>query len=466
MPININIAHNRQNKMSMHNNIRMRLKVQPLRLKGALELWATEETPLAKYAWVGGPPKPRDVLRSKEIPPRDVSLQALEREGVVEVLMPIAVRSPEDVDRVPKDADLIVIGDAEDWFADDAILNKIASLGKPILAEWDNWGYSIHGRISKFRLKKYTGVKRYFTMGAEELMSILNAAAAAKFIRQMRVLYMGRMPSHSVALGDMISFEYLNKRFGMDFVQLSFADYLKAVDSVSDEEVSNIVENWKKRFLPMDGREEKLTFYAKIYKALKNMMEQYGANAIAIDCAALPDEEYVPCLAYSLLIDEGIPCACEADLPALFIMAALMAMGASAMIGNLNENVTHADIEQNIVVLNHDVMPPSFACRGCIVALRDFHATGKGVTPYAKLREETVTLAGMHWDMDKIWATVGKVKWTEDTTHCRISVGIEVRDAKTVSKEAFSHHAVMAYGDYTGALKKLAELLDLEITLL
>ncbi|MGC8935645.1 MAG: hypothetical protein ACP5LN_10840 [Thermoproteota archaeon] len=180
--------------------------------------------------------------------------------------------------------------------------------------------------------------------------------------------------------------------------------------------------------------------------------------------AALPSIEYVPCVSFSLLIGEGIPCGCEADIPALFAMAMLMGTSEKpAMMGNLNENVIHADIEQNVIVLNHDVVPLSMACQGCKAKLRDFHATGKGLTPYVDLQKEMpVTIVGMHWDMNKIWATKGSVAETEDTTHCRISVKIKVKDAKLVSKEAFGHHIVMAYGDYLEALERLANLLEIE----
>jgi L-fucose isomerase-like protein len=442
---------------------RLKLKVQPLKLKSGLDFWSTEDTLLARDAWVMGPKKPRDVLRSEEVPPHDMSLQALEREGMLELLETITVERGEDIDKVPQNADLIIVGDTEDWFANDSILEKIASLGKPIVAEWDSWGYSIHGRISKFMLKKHSKAKRYFTMGADDLLNLLRAVRGWKSIRTMRILYIGRMPSHSVVLGDEINFEYLSKRFGVEFTQLNFDEYTRAIESVGDD-VEGIVEDWKRRFVLMDDRNRKLGFYARIYKALRNLLNQHGANALTIDCAALPSIEYVPCQAYSLLIDEGIPCGCEADLPALFTMGALMgASGGSAMIGNLNENVTHADIEQDIVVLNHDIVPLSLASSVCKAALRDFHATGKGITPYVELQAGMpITLAGMHWDMDRVWASVGRIEWTKDTTHCRISVGIKVKNARLISKEAFGHHAVMAYGDHTKALERLAELLDVK----
>jgi len=441
----------------------LKLKVQFLKLKSAWEVWATEETLLARDAWVKGVRKPRDLLREEERPKRDVSLATLEREGLVEVLPSMTVREVSDLRKIPRDVDLIVIEDSGDWFAPDEILEGIAKLGKPIIAEWDKWGYAIHGRISKYRLRKFSKVKRYFTMGVKDLLTTLNALRGLKKLKHMKVLYIGRFPSHSVFTSNGVTFEYIREKFGTTFIKLSLNDYIKAIEGIKEDEVKYLTEEWRKKFSLLDGRGEVLEKYAKVYEALKRLLKECEANAVTVDCAALPNIDYVPCLAFSLLIDEGIPCGCEADLPALLTMSMLMGISNSpALMGNLNENVTHSDIESNIVVVNHDVVPTSLSCPGCKVRLRDFHATGKGLTPYVELRSGvTVTLAGLHWDMDSLWASKGIIRWTEDTVHCRISIGVEVENARKLSKEAFGHHVVLVYGDHRESLAKLADLLDI-----
>ena len=66
------------------------------------------------------------------------------------------------------------------------------------------------------------------------------------------------------------------------------------------------------------------------------------------------------------------------------MMSLLMGISNQAvMMGNLNENATHEDLEKNIIVINHDVLPPSMACKGCQYRIMDFHATGKGLTGFA-----------------------------------------------------------------------------------
>jgi len=442
----------------------LKVVIQPVKMKSALEIWDSDETPIAKIAWVRGPKKPRDLLRSTEKPPIDVSLEALEKMGLVKVLEPIKISSPEDVKKISDDVDAILIGDSEDWLADESLLDALASLNKPLLVEWDSWGYSIHGRISKFRFKRYRNVKRYYTMGASDVLSLIRALRGWKTIRTLKVLYIGRYPSHSVAASPEITFDKLKERFDSEVVQIGFKEYVEEVDSVSDAEVKDVVEEWKRNFVFLDNRANMVKHYAKIYVALKKLMNRYGANSLTVDCAGLPDLEYVPCLAFSLLINEGVPCGCEGDLPTLYTLALLMGVsGKPALMGNLNENVTHSDIENNIVVVNHDVVPPYFACIGCKYYVRDYHAMGKGATPYTELIEGMdVTLAGMHWDMDSLWATQGKVVWTKDFVHCRLGVGVKVENAKKVSKEAFGHHVALIYGNYIEELERAIELLGLK----
>ena len=72
-------------------------------------------------------------------------------------------------------------------------------------------------------------------------------------------------------------------------------------------------------------------------------------------------EEWVPFLPiFSVL------CGCEDDLSALFALTMFMGIsGKAGLMGNLNVNVTHMEIENNVITINHDIVPPSYACPGC-----------------------------------------------------------------------------------------------------
>ncbi|WP_461864334.1 L-arabinose isomerase family protein [Thermococcus sp.] len=440
------------------------LLLQPLKMESALERWLSDETPIAKQTWVFGPKKPRDQLRNEELPPRDVHIEKLAEEGIVEVLPQIRIKKKEDVDNIPEDSDLLVIGDMEDWMASEEILDALARLGKPIMPQWDSWGYSIHGRLSKFRLDKYSNVKHIIPMGADDVLNTLSAIRAAKALRTLKVLYIGKYPPRSVAVPKEVTLEYIHNNVGPEVKIVEMDEYLDTIWKIDDEKAEKVANEWKKRFKPENNMRNDLNEVAKIYLALRKLLEKYKANSLTVECPAIPAIEYVPCVAFSLLIDDGIPSGCEGDLPALFTMTALMAIsGKAALMGNLNENVTHWDIENGIITINHDVMPPSYACPLCKIKIKDYHGTKMGATLYSELVEGApVTLAGIHWNMNKMWATEGEIAWTMDTVHCRLDIGVKVNDSKTISKIGFGHHIVLAYGRYMQALRRFADLMGFE----
>ncbi|MBC7364503.1 MAG: hypothetical protein H5U07_08200, partial [Candidatus Aminicenantes bacterium] len=301
--------------------------------------------------------------------------------------------------------------------------------------------------------------------GAEDLKAALGAIRAWKKTTSLRALYIGEFPSHSVVTSDKcFDFANLKKRFGLEIILLDNQDYIKAIESVPAAEAEKLAEEWKQNYEILDGRENKLPLYARIYLGIHQLLDKYGANALTMDCAWLPDVEYVPCFTFSKLIEKGIIAACEGDLPALLMAAALQGISqAPVLMGNLDANATHQDLESNIITINHDLVPFSLGDPSCRPKLRDFHATGKGLTPYVDLKEnELVTIAGMHWDLDKILVTKGLTRWTEDTTHCRITIGVEVKNARQVHKLSFGHHQVMTYGDHVQALKGFCQLLGLK----
>ncbi len=445
----------------LRNNVPL---LQPIKIRNALEIWNTDELPVAKLEWVNGPRKPRDIMRRKEPPLINVSKEEIEKEGLAKFLPTIRINGPEDIKSIREDVDALVMGDMEDWLADDAILDSLVELGKPIIYEWDSWGRALHGRLSKLRQDKYSKAKLYIPMGAGEVKALMKALRGVKVLKNLKVLYVGKFPPRSVAWPSDLTLADLRNSLGVEVKVTDFRNYYETVNSVSDEEAKEVSSRWLKEYVFLDGRDRNAAHYAKIYLGIKKLLLKNGVNALTIECPGLKDAEYVPCLAFSHLIDEGIPSGCEGDIPSLITMALAMGVsGEPAIMGNLNENVMHRDLESDIIVVNHDIITKSFRCLGCPYYVRDFHASRKGATPYTDLPEGLkVTIAGMHWNLNKLWASEGRIAWSEDTTHCRISIGVKVDNAIEVSRNAFGHHTVLVKGHIMKELKLAAELLGLE----
>lgn len=428
----------------------------PLRL---LPVFFSRDTEKVYWNWVlpreKNAPKPRNLLRDKEVPPEDLSLDNLSNVlPFVEVLPALNISSDgSELREIPKlECDVLVIsGGQED------LIHIMRQYGKPIIPLWDNWGYIWNIRYLPAR-DSYT----YTPFGAEEIKQVLHVLHARKFINNLKVIYFGDMPSHTVSESN-YDFDGLKCRLGVSFVKKELDDYVKAVGEVSDNDSMVVADKWKNYEIP-DNREDKLNFFAKIYVALKKLLKEEGAMGLTVDCAALPNADYVPCFSVSSLIDEGYVWACEGDISALLSMAFLIGISNQpALMGNIFENNTHQDIEENIIVVNHDIVPPSMGCSGCSLKLKDFHGTGKGLTGYIDLpKGEQVTLVGISPSAKELWIIPGEILWTEDAEHCRIAVGIKVDNAMQIAREFGGHHISMAYGNWIKEIKMLAGLTGIE----
>ena len=418
---------------------------------------------MAAEAWMHGPTKPRHAKREHEIPDIDVSLSNISNVfDFVEVKPAIYVKNAHDLKKHDlRDVDAFIVDPGDpNILPMSSVMYELFSTRKPVLPPWDNWGYAWRGKhITGWA--KILGYYSFVPIGFKDIKNVLQAVRGIKFIRSLNILYIGDIPSNSVnADTDPIR---LYEKFGCTITRIPFHEYANEVENADKKRAKEIADKWLLSFNMMDNTETKVEKYASIYVAIKNLMKKYEANALTVDCAYLPSIELVPCVTASLISDEGLPFGCEGDTNQLISAAMMMGVsGQASLMGNLFENALHKDIENNQIVINHDVLPPSMACEGCKINFRDFHEKQKGSTLYADLKKEIVTIGGMDFDSSEMWISKGKVAWTEDTAHCRISIGFDVENAKRIAKEAIGDHQVTVFGDYVDSIQIMCDFLGIK----
>ena len=152
----------------------------------------------------------------------------------------------------------------------------------------------------------------------------------------------------------------VSDRFGVKFIDIPLEELEKEYDltRASNSEVAGTVERME-QFLSGDRKRIDLENAARMYVAMKTICSRYSLTALTIKCFGILDScRTTACLALALLNDEGILCACEGDIPALWTMiyaknvyggVSFMANPASADRAELTVDFAHCTIPLSMV---------------------------------------------------------------------------------------------------------------------
>lgn len=277
------------------------------------------------------------------------------------------------------------------------------------------------------------------------------------------------------------------KSFGAN-VMIKRRDLLELLlRKISNEHVMKVLKefpiSWR------DLNDEDVIEAFRIYIALKKLAKIYNCIGIGIDCLSSPvkglnGKVIQPCLAFSLLNDEGIYCGCEGDFLSIITMA---------LVGNyLNEPCFMTNIyplsiwsfvskHLGITSLSLDLdkhmllchcarlgcVPPSMACKFELV--KKFDKIDKhGVMVNASLERGPITIIKISPMFDSIQVIQGYLKdmIKTDTLHCRVAALVEVKNSDLIADNLYSHHVVVIKGNYVSDLEDLAKVLKLNIEIM
>jgi L-fucose isomerase-like protein len=214
----------------------------------------------------------------------------------------------------------------------------------------------------------------------------------------------------------------------------------------------------------------------EFYLAVKRAMDAYECNAFVIPCFELCARQVLEgrrvtfCLSHSLLKDEGIPSACEADTNVLMAIALLMYLsGKSVYMGNSYL----VDRGENILAVHHDV--PGLKMKGLDgpdlpYEIRNFTEGGWGATiryDFSRDIGAPVTLARFDPAGARVLAVRGEIAGSAgvDRIGCALCAHVKVRDIVDLyHKEIdFGHHLAVVYGDYMEDIRALSEIMGFAV---
>jgi len=291
----------------------------------------------------------------------------------------------------------------------------------------------------------------------------LRGLRARKYLRESRFLYIGEIPSFSAPDGP-YDFQMIEQRLGVRVRHIETNEFFRHFDALDDDAVAAELESWSEQFAQVEPDRESMLDATRVYLALRELCEREDANGVTVNCGRFTEERpVVPCLAFDRLIDEGIMCACEGDITAMLASLMLHAVSQQpVLMGNFGFREGMFEAGSGEVTIEHDLIPQSMASEPFIV--RDYHTRQFGVTAYADVRREPMTLLNMDSSLDSIVAVEGHVRDSEDGGHCRVIVHMSVDgDVAALSRVLVgSQHMSMAFGHWQRALGEAAKLLGMQ----
>jgi hypothetical protein len=337
------------------------------------------------------------------------------------------------------------------------------------------------GSVDTAAYLRSRGLEGYAFLDYEHLKRVLSLLKVRKAFRRTRILVAGdgntRVPTGVVS--SIWDLERLKRRYGVDYTCVSAMDLIRGMDGFgeagrkqAEELTSRLIENAEDVHM---SREDVL-YSVKFYLAAKKALDRYECNAFVIPCfevcvkQVLNERRVTFCLTHSLLKDEGIPSACEADTNVLMAIALLMYLsGKSAYMGNSYL----VDREEDILAVHHDV--PGLKMKGLDepdlpYEIRNFTVGGWGATIRYDFSHDIgapVTLARFDPTGTKVLVVKGEIAGGDgfDQVGCSLSAHIKVRDIVDLFRKEldFGHHLAMVYGDYAEKVKELGQMMGFEV---
>ncbi len=257
----------------------------------------------------------------------------------------------------------------------------------------------------------------------------------------------------------------IKARFGIELDYVPSAEVIRRWRSIASERAEKVAQEWLAGAArTVEPTEEDLKVVARLYLAMKDLLEERGAQGLTM--AYGDDPLPVPCLAYTTLRDEGVPAACEADIISLLAMVMVHhLLDKPSFMGNI-----FVDREGDALLLSHCVAPRRMAGYGLpplSYFLRDQHwgkAPGS-VSAFVELEPgREVTLLRLSGDLRSMLLAKGEILDCRDLAgYCRMTVGVKLAgSAKEFIQRTSGNHHLLVYGDHLAELRGLNELFGLE----
>ena len=394
-----------------------------------------------------------------------------------------------------KDVDVIVLATAT-YSTPDAIILDLKRFIRPFIVwntqksaaippdlDFDKWmlEHGITGVPGITNLFEREGMPYFLISGhytsdavKQSFDTVFKAVAAFKRIWGSKLGMIGHL------YPGMIDFGYdpttMYTTFGAATTPILERVIMGAFNGVEEEEVEELAKKLEKKYRKADDFEgEEFSQSVRTALAMKKVVEQEQLDAVTVYCQSLwqrPEIGVVPCMGMSLLMQEGVFCSCEGDVPTTLSGLILESLSNAAFFteiwcndfendqfmmghsGTMNLGLFENNPE-NVKMVRH---PWWTGCRGRGACLEVKMPPGKATMLSLSQVQST------QWRM--IVSTVevidrDPVPLGTPNFFIKLEKPIE-QYLEELAKLGAAHHFSMAYGDWRPHLQALAKILKVE----
>ncbi len=260
------------------------------------------------------------------------------------------------------------------------------------------------------------------------------------------------------------------KTFGKIGTRLTYVSEQAYVDAYHSTPVNDDVRGVAERAIreAKEVREvskEDIIQASRHYFAARKLMDQHGADGITSNCLGmLFGRTGTPCLGYSLLMDEGIPAGCEADVGSAVTM--LLSHHLLGRPGYMADPLV--DTAQNLFANAHCNCPTKldgFGGKREQHILRAHHGGGHWVSLQVLWRLGQVFTLSRFQKPDLLIVDRAKVVCNYESppsAACITNVGSVVEGAEDDPHKVGGFHVLQIYGDHVKKLRAYCQLYGIE----
>ena len=295
----------------------------------------------------------------------------------------------------------------------------------------------------------------------EQLCAFASAAYAVHCLRYSKTGLIG-YTSMSIYTG---TFDHVLMRYlvGPEIEQMDAYSLIRLAQKSTDEEIAD-AGKLLQTYVPIcpDVQQSVLKQTLQLYVAMKKLCSDHNWRAINVKCQYEFSKEYrvVPCVALSMLADEGIVASCEGDILCTVSMQILNALTGRPV--TYGDALTHSG---NVVQFSPcGFMPFSMGASATKVQKFMEHPGFSGIQVSGVLRPERITFLRLVEDIGSyhfVYGT-GKGLKTEPRGGCMPALNVELDGSiEKLCREYAGQHYALAYGDLSAEIESLSKIMGI-----